>query len=212
MQKRKKEREKLQGRKGTGFRTISTKILTFIGGTMVLSFVILFLIISVITSNSVSNLRDSEITAQSEAAANDVDSYFVSYFEKVSVLAKNSQIQELVTQATGTTKMAQVPVFDNAVETLDNIKSDAGESVMSIVIADLDTSQFVASDGSFSADDWVITERPWFQQLQKAGEPIMSAPYLDVITNKQVVGISASHFSAGNNTDYRGREYRFGTG
>ena len=68
---------------------------------------------------------------------------------------------------------------------------------MSVIVADVDTSRFVADDGSLSADDWVITERSWFQQLKEAGEPIMSDPYLDVITKKQVVGISAPVFKTG---------------
>jgi methyl-accepting chemotaxis protein len=197
MQKRKKGKEKVKRRSGKGFRTISSKILTFIGGTMLLSFVILLLIITRITSDSVTKLRDDELAAQSEAAANDINSYFVPYFEAASVIAKNSAVEALVTEATGNKKMDQASSLKQVVDTLHNIQSTGSESVMSIVVADVDTSQFVANDGSFSAADWVITSRPWFQELEAAGEPIMSAPYLDVITNKQVVGISAPIFKKG---------------
>lgn len=197
MQKKKKERERAKATGGKGFKTISAKILTFIGGTIVLSFVILLLIITKITDNSVTKLRNNELAAQSQAAANDINSYFISYYEAVSVVANNSAVQSLVSEATGNTKMPQASNFDEVVNTLDNIKSTSSDAVMSIVVADVDTSQFVASDGSLSADDWVITSRAWFQQLQTEGKPIMSAPYLDVITNKQVVGISAPVFAKG---------------
>lgn len=194
---RKRKKEKVRRRSGKGFRTISSKILTFIGGTMLLSFVILLLIITRITSASVTELRDNELAAQSEAAANNINSYFAPYFEAASVIAKSSATEALVTEATGAKKMGQADSLKQVVDTLYNIQSTGSKSVMSIVVADVDTSQFVANDGSFSADDWDITSRPWFQQLEAAGEPIMSEPYLDVITNKQVVGISAPIFQKG---------------
>lgn len=197
MKRRKGERKKVTQVKKKGFRTISSKILAFIGGTVILSFVILILIITKITDNSVTELRNGELAAQSQAAANDINRYFIQYYQAVSVIANNSEVQALVNKTGGGIKMEQTPSFDGVVNTLHNIRSASSEAVMSVIVADVDTSRFVADDGSLSADDWVITERSWFQQLKEAGEPIMSDPYLDVITKKQVVGISAPVFKTG---------------
>lgn len=197
MKKRKGEKKKeIQGKR-KGFRNISSKILLFIGGTVIISFFVLFIIIAQVTDKSVTELGNTGLESKSQAAANDINSYFVQYYQAVSTIADNSEVQALVNHAGGGTKIEQTPSFPEVVNTLHNIRSTSSEAVMSVIVADVDNSQFVADDGSLSADDWIITERSWFQQLKAAGEPIMSDPYLDVITNKQVVGISAPVFKAG---------------
>lgn len=187
----------MQRRKGKGFRTISTKILTFIGGAIVLSFILLLLIISRITSSSVTELRNNEIGAMSTSAANEINGYFSSFYTASDVLSKNSGVYALVTETTGREKMAETEGFDQVIETLYNVKSTGSSSVMFITVMDVDTSQYAGDDGSLSADDWDITSRAWFQQLKAEGKPIMSPPYLDSITNKQVVAVASPVFKKG---------------
>lgn len=195
--KRKKEEGNNVIKRKNGFRTISSKILILIGGTVFLSFLVLLLIISYITSKSVTEVRNKELAAESEAAANDINSYFIQYYQTASDISHSGDVQALVNETDDRTKMEQASTFTEAVHTLHNIRSASGEAVMSIAVADADTSRFVADDGSFSADDWVITDRSWFQQLKATGKTGMSDPYLDVLTKKQVVGISAPVFKAG---------------
>lgn len=180
-----------------GFQTISSKILTFIGGAVILLFVVLIIIITRITGKSVTELRRGQLEAHSQASANDIDSYFVSYYETVNAIANDSAVQALVNETKKGVDMEKSPSLAGVVNTLYNLRSDSSEAVMSVIVADVDTSRFVADDGSFSADDWVITDRSWFQQLKAEGKPIMSSPYLDVITNKQGVAISAPVFKEG---------------
>ncbi|CUX27235.1 methyl-accepting chemotaxis protein [Clostridium sp. C105KSO13] len=180
-----------------GFQTISSKILTFIGGAVILLFVVLIIIITRITGKSVTELRRGQLEAHSQASANDIDSYFVSYYETVNAIANDSAVQALVNETKKGVDMEKSPSLAGVVNTLHNLRSDSSEAVTSVYVADVDTSRFVTDDRSFSANDWVITDRSWFQQLREEGKPIMSSPYLDVITNKQVVAISAPVFKQG---------------
>lgn len=197
MRRKNKVHKGVSERKRKGFKTISTKILTFIGGTIGLSFIILLLFISKITANSVTELRNNEISAQSQAAANAIDCYFSEFLVITDTLSKNSGVQELLTDAAAGKKMAQSDALAQVTETLNNLKSAGSDSLLSIAIADLDTSQAVVNDGTFTPDDWDITSRSWFQAVKAAGKPAMSDPYTDVITDKQVVSVAAPVFKKG---------------
>lgn len=193
----KKMKEKGNAEKRKGFRSISTKILMYIGGMVVLSFVVLILIVMKITASSVIELRNSELNAQSQSASNDINSYFVKYFEMADSLAQNSAMGALFQEASGSVKMADTQSFLSVKNTLEAVKDANSDSLLSVWIADVDTSQMTDDSGFFSDDSWDVHSRPWFSEIQSAGKTIITEPYEDTVTKKHIVSVIAPVYKSG---------------
>lgn len=194
---KKSGKKKVRSKKRRGLRSISTKILMGVGGAVVVSFVVLIFIVMQITSNSVTELRDSELNAQSQSAANDIDAYFVKYFEMVNSLSQNGDIRRVFNEATGDMKMADTSKLTFVRENLAAVKSVNSDALLSVWIVDIDTSQIADDSGFMSDSGWDVNSRPWFAEVTSAGETVLTEPYEDTSTKKQVISVIAPVFKSG---------------
>ncbi len=193
----KKSEMKKEPKSGKGFRNISTKILTLIGGGVILSFVILILVVTKTISGSVADLRNNELTSQSKSAANDVNSYFVKYFEMMNTLSKLSEIETLFNDATGKVKMTQTDGYVQVKDTIRAIQNENSDSLLSVWVADVDTNQMTNADGFRSVSTWDINSFSWFTKVQEEKQAIMTEPYQDTSTKKQIISVVAPVFETG---------------
>jgi methyl-accepting chemotaxis protein len=193
----KKSEMKKEPKSGKGFRNISTKILTLIGGGVILSFVILIFIVTNTISGSVAKLRNNELTSQSKSAANDVNSYFVKYFEMMNTLSKLSEIETIFEDATGKVKMTQTDGYEKVKDTIRSIQNENSDSLLSVWVADVDTNQMTNADGFRSVSTWDINSFSWFTKVQEEKQVIMTEPYQDTSTKKQIISVVAPVFKTG---------------
>lgn len=180
-----------------GFKTLLSKILLFVGGPVVISYVIVSAILMSLVSNAVANLTTNELTAKSQAAAQDIDAYFGKHFEIVKTLATNVELEALFNEVVPGMKINQSSEYLPIRLSLDNVHKLNMDSIMAVWIVDVDSSQIAQADGYISESDWDVQVRPWFQQLSAAKMPILTEPYEDTATKLQVVTVAAPVFKPG---------------
>ncbi|MFT4005765.1 MAG: methyl-accepting chemotaxis protein [Lacrimispora sp.] len=195
MFKRKKEINLNSSAKGFG--SLFGKIMTFIGGSVVLSFLVVGIIITVLAGTTVIRLTNNELSARSQAASNEIAAYFQRYYEIANQLALNSQVDELFADLGPGMSFDQVESFAGARKTIENIQALNSDSLVSIWLGDVDSSQFANSIGDFSDKSWIIKERPWYIQMAEENKTVMTEPYEDAATKLQVVTVATPVYKPG---------------
>lgn len=180
-----------------GFKTLFSKIFTAVGGSIILSYLIVGIIIIVIVVTSVTRLTESELSAQSLAASNEIEAYFARYQEITNQLSMNTQMGTLLEDVTPGMKIDRSGRFAEAFATLVNVQEANADSVLSVWIADVDSSQVALADGFISDASWDITTRPWYIELAAKNKTVMSEPYEDVATKKQVISVVSPVYKSG---------------
>lgn len=192
------QKENKKPKKQAGeFRTLFAKILTTIGGPVILSYLIVGIIIVGIVVASVTRLSENELSAQSLAASNEVEGYFARYQEITEQLSLNTQMEMLFTEVTPGKNIDQAGNFKAAYETLINIEEANSDSILSVWMADVDSSQIAQSDGSVLNTGWDITTRSWYIELLEKNKTIMTEPYEDSFTKKQIVSVVSPVYKSG---------------
>lgn len=195
MFKRKKETNLHSSAKG--FHSLFGKIMTFIGGPVVLSFLVVGIIITGLAGSTVVRLTNNELSAQSQAASNEIAAYFQRYYEIANQLALNSQVDQLFADLGPGMSFDQVESLAGARKTIENIQALNSDTLVSIWLGDVDSSQFANSIGDFSDKSWIIKERPWYIQMAEENKTVMTEPYEDAATKLQVVTVAAPVYKPG---------------
>ncbi|MDD2217014.1 MAG: methyl-accepting chemotaxis protein [Eubacteriales bacterium] len=183
---------------GNGFNSLFSKILTFVGGPVVISYIIAGIIVLALVGNSVTQLAENNLSAESKAATNEVTAYFDQYFALTEELAVNEQVIKGFNDLSGV--VADVTQYGNyfqLVNTFANITESKGDSVLAVWMADPDANEFVHSDNFIAADDMVVRDRPWYGQMETAGKTVLTEPYEDAVTGEQTVTVVSPVFNPG---------------
>ncbi|WP_099467095.1 methyl-accepting chemotaxis protein [Konateibacter massiliensis] len=175
--------------KAEGFSSLFTKILTYIGVPMVIAFLIVGIIVTILVGNTVVRLTDNELSAQSQAAANEIESYFSRYYEIADQFSMNNQVVEYFTDLKPGMDLEQVDAYESLRQTLKNAHAANNDTVLAVWLADVDASKALLSTDEITPDGWDINSRPWFVQLLEENKTIMTEPYEDSVTQSQVVSI-----------------------
>lgn len=195
MFKRKKEADSHSSAKG--FHSLFGKIMAFIGLPVILSFLVVGIIITILAGTTVVRLTNNELNARSQAASNEIAAYFQRYYEIANQLALNSQVDQMFTDLGPGMRFDQVDSFAGAKQTIENIQKLNNDTLVSIWLGDVDSSQFANSIGGFSDKTWIIKERPWYTQMAAANKTVMTEPYEDAATKLQVVTVAAPVYKPG---------------
>ncbi len=190
----KKESANLSGR---GFKTLSSRILTVVGGPVILAFLAVTFVTLTLVSSTVTNLTTNELSAKSLAASNDIDSYFMKHLEIVKTLAENIEMEVLFENVRPGMKINEYEGFPPIKRTLENVQEANSSSVMAVWIVDVDSSQLAQADGYLSNEDWDVQKRPWFIQMSSERAAILTEPYEDTSTKLQIVTVAAPVFKPG---------------
>ncbi len=162
-----------------------------------ISFVIVGVIIINFAGSSVSSIAADQLTAQSKEASIEIDAYFNKYHEIVEQLSYNYQIQDFFREVRPNMSITDYKDFASVKRTLTNVHEASNDSVLSVWIADIDSSQFLQSDGYISDESWNVKEIPWYIQLCKANNIIMTEPYEDTVTKAQIVSVIVPVYNSG---------------
>ena len=140
-------------------KKIADEILYQIGKSVV----IVFLLIAVAAVYMVGWLsvtsKKTELTEESNAAANQLTGFLQQYIKSVEQLAVNPEIKYVMMNTKAGDDIWQTEKMDTVMENLVHIANTDSENVMAVWISDLDASILTQSDGFTSEEGWDITGR-----------------------------------------------------
>ncbi|MEM5780983.1 MAG: hypothetical protein AAGU02_07530, partial [Lawsonibacter sp.] len=94
-----KQKEATQKRRtnlsAKGFKTLSSRILTFVGGPVILAFLAVSFVMLTLVSATVTDLTANELSAESESAAHEINGFFRKYYDLTEQLSYNSGVRAL---------------------------------------------------------------------------------------------------------------------
>lgn len=181
--------------KSAGLKSLLAKILVFIGVPVVLSYCIVAVVMLYLMRVNIEQMTEEKLAARSEAAAAEIEGYFNQYRNRVDQLSKSVQFQQFFTNLRPGTKITDGKEFSDILQTLINTAGTDQSSILSIWVADVDTSQLAQSDGFLSDNTYKVTERPWYKKIMEEQKVVMTEPYEDFASKSQIVSIVAPVYS-----------------
>lgn len=181
-------------------KKLLTKMLLFIGGTVLVVFCITIVVILTNVKQSVNNLTNENLAAQSQSASYQISSYFSKYVEIAKQMAANSQFENLFSKTVPGEKITDTDGFNDVKNSMINVQKTDPDNISVSWIADIDSSQLTQSDGYLTGSDWVVTKRPWYEQILKEQKVIITEPYEDTATKQWIVSVVAPVYKTGTKT------------
>ncbi len=171
-------------------KKIADEILRQIGGSVI--FVLLLIAAASIGMVGWLSItaKKTELTIESNAAANQLNGFLQQYIRTAKQLAVNPEIRSVLQETTGDVEMRNAQKIETVLENLTEITDTDSENVMATWISDLDTSALIQSDGFVSEEGWDITGRGWYGCIETK-QPILTEPYIDSSTEKLILSAAA---------------------
>ncbi|MCI9079797.1 MAG: methyl-accepting chemotaxis protein [Lachnospiraceae bacterium] len=155
--------------------------------------------------------KETELTLQSKSASYQLTGFFEQYETASAQLAVNPEIKALLEETTPGKNILDAEKMDTVRQNLESIVETDTETIMATWIADLDTSVLTQSDGFTSGEDWVFTERVWYEQCADTGKTVLTEPYVDPASGKTILSAVTPVFDgSGNMTGVAGIDISMG--
>lgn len=169
-------------------KSLLSKLLLSVGIPVALIFCITALIVLNNVSQSVSRLATNQLAAESQAAANQINNYFLKYNETVNQMAANNTFRDYFLKSEG--EKSQQEGYASAKNAVDNIYKTDADNFSSVWIADSVSNLMVVNSGD-APTHFVSSERPWYQTVVDKKGITLLEPYQDAITGSMVMSIIA---------------------
>lgn len=158
-----------------------------------ISVTIVLALIAVITLLQVNNMgttaNNTELKLESEAAALQLERYFVPFERMVEQQAVNTDVKAIVnTTGKGQSITANIK-YSTLVNNLLETKRLDDSNILATWIADIDANVLTQSDRFTSGADFDVSARPWFE-CTKTGGTILTEPYVDASTGQKVLSVA----------------------
>ena len=170
---------------------IAIQIQTKIGKTVG----IIFIVVALVTTNSITDANNTELTLESESAAYQLSDFFNQYCSIAEGMTTNLHIQEYLDTTMFYTDVRVNENFEYIMNTLKSIQALDPDTILASWIADSDASVIVMSDGYISEEGWQVSSRPWYK-CTEVGDTILTEPYEDVNTGKSVLTIATPIYNS----------------
>ena len=171
-------------------KKIANEILQQIGGSVILVLLLIAVAAVCMTGWLSYTSKRTELTEESNAAANQLTGFLQQYTKCVEQLAVNPEIQSVMRQTVPGDDIRQAENMDTVMDNLVKIAATDSENVMAAWISDLDASILTQSDGFTSEEGWDITGRGWYGCIETK-QPILTEPYTDSSTGKLILSAAA---------------------
>lgn len=176
--------------------SISAKISIRLLAVLFPALVLLIVVSCLMAAASISNLNDKLLHSQAEHAVSIVDDFFSGKTAAVSMFQQDSDFRAYFENVSA---REQIDTYGDK-DTLLHILSGAlerlsGEGVMQVWAADERTDCYLLSDGSLV--DAGLAETAWYQSILSKKDVVISEPYLDPATGKEIVSVVSPVFTAG---------------
>ncbi|MDE7207108.1 MAG: HAMP domain-containing protein [Lachnospiraceae bacterium] len=130
--------------------------------------------------------KQTELTLESHAAANQLAGFLEQYTKGVENLSVNPEIRQILAETKPGDDIREAEKIDTVIDNIAEVASLDPSNIMAIWIADLDASIFMQSDGSTSEQGWDITTREWYKCIEMK-QTILTEPYADSVTGTMVL-------------------------
>lgn len=167
-------------------KRIRDEILYQIGKSILLVFVIIAVVAVFMMWQAITMSKKTELTLESQSAADSVTSFLEPYTRLSQQLAVNPEVAYVLAETKPGDYILDTDKIDTVSENLVNLAQTDSDNIMAVWISDMDTSSLTQSDGFTSGDDWDITGRAWYPCIQ-TGETILTEPYVDSSTGKLIL-------------------------
>ncbi len=185
-----RERKKKIGKKG-----IANEIMLHVGKYILLVFVIVALVSVFMIKSSIVTAKETELTLESDSAANKLADYFDPFMKMAEQMAVNPQIRQLLLDTGSGESLLEEDLYKTVFENMVNIASLDTENIMAAWIADIDANMVTQSDLFTSGEGWEFYDRAW-SYCTKTGETILTEPYVDASTGNLIISTVAPVYAA----------------
>ena len=171
-------------------------------GWILVPSLIVFILTGMFITNSVGkstqDLIVQRLSSDAVAVANQANEFFSENISKAETIAADSMIELILLQTQPNAALTDSPLFNDVQNTLTKQQSIDSDTVLSVFIADVDSAQFMMSDGYVTGPNYDITSRPWYDAatLRKT---VITLPYKDLNTGMMVVTVASPVFEDGTN-------------
>ncbi len=171
-------------------KRIADEILKQIGKSVILVFLVVAAVAICMVGWSIITSKETELTLESHAAANQLTGFLEQYTKGVENLSINPEIRQVFEETKPGDDIRAAEKTDSVVDNLNGIAKLDPSNIMAVWIADSDASIFMQSDGSASGEGWDITTREWYKCIEMK-KTILTDPYIDSVTGKMVLSAVA---------------------
>jgi len=192
--KEKRDSRKKQNQDRRPKKRIRDEIMFGIGKSVLVVFLAVAVVTIFMVRNVVVSTKETELTLESEACANQIDGFFAQYEKAARQLAVDPELKEVLSETGPGDDILKAKKMDTVLQNLiSTVKADP-ENFMTAWIADLDASVLTQSDGFTSDKDWDVTTRPWYS-CTETGEPVLTEPFVDTSTGEMIMSAVAPVFA-----------------
>lgn len=178
-------------------KSLLYKMLLFIGLPAACIFCIAALIVLNNVKSSVSGLTANDFAAESKSASNQISEYFTKYSEAATQMATNTQFRKFFQEVKSGTKIDAAPGFADVKQSLVNTQKSDPENIITTWVSDIDSSQLAQSDGYVSDASYKVTSRSWYEDVMQKKATVITEPYEDTATKKEIVSVVSPVFEPG---------------
>ena len=174
-------------------RTLLAKVLKCVGIPVVVIYLLFSAFLLQSVKQSVTSLTTEELASKSQVASCQVNNYLTKYQGIAQQLMLNSEVQNFLKSTSSKQKIQETPGFKDVDQTLRNISAADRSNIIDSWVADTATKHCV--DQTDGVSNFDISSRPWYQQLAKSKQLIITEPYEDVDSKVLTVSMIAPIFN-----------------
>lgn len=167
-------------------KRINDEILHQIGRSVLIVFLVVAVLSIAMLYWVIVSSKKTELTLQSESAANKLTAFLDGYIQISDQLSVNPEVKQVFSETKPGDNILQAAGYETVYNNMVNITQTDPENIMAVWIADLDASVLTQSDGFTSDEGWDITGRVWYPCFQ-TGETVLTEPYVDSSTGKTIL-------------------------
>lgn len=183
----------IQKRETNSKKRIADEILHQIGGSVILVLLFIAIVAICMVGWLIITSKRTELTQESNAAANQLTGFLEQYTKCVEQLAVNPEIQSVMLETKAGDDIWNAKQMDTVMDNLVKIANTDSENVMAVWLSDLDASALAQSDGFTSEEGWDITGRGWYSCITTK-KTILTEPYIDSSTGKMILSAASPVF------------------
>lgn len=171
-------------------KKIADEILHQIGGSVIFVLLLIAAVAICMVGWLIITSKETELTQESNAAANQITGFLEQYTKSVEQLAVNPEIKQVMAETKAGDDIRKAEKMNDVMNNLVSIASTDTENVMAVWISDLDASVLTQSDGFTSEEGWDITGRGWYGCIEEK-KTVLTEPYIDSSTGKMILSAAA---------------------
>lgn len=180
----------LSAKKTNQQEKISANIARKVGTPTCIIFLVVAAVLALLVKVQLDDSNETELTLESQSAANELNTFFQQHLKSVSHLAVNPQVLSTVTSADSTHPITETSTFATTFEYMRNMQQEDSENVMAVWISSIGANVLTQSDGYTSGSDFDVTGREWYA-VTKTGKAMLTTPYVDASTGELIVSAAA---------------------